>query len=165
MDKLRFKDRQVTGNVGLFFICYNLSRMGWNVLPTSRNAKGIDILAYGKHGEKFLTIQAKGYTQTAAIGPFIKRTDVIADFYIVACDVYCSPRTYILSKNEVELLLTPPDKKGYLWVQFKDYGKPDFLGKWDKVGFGFFNDAESEMINKIDDKLNKDINIIEQREN
>ena len=88
MAKVRFNDRQVTGNVGLFFTCYKLSRMGWNVLPTSRNARGIDILAYGKHGEKFLTIQAKGYTKTEDIGPFKERTDVIADFYIVACYVY-----------------------------------------------------------------------------
>ena len=153
MADVEFKDRQVTGNVGLFFTCYKLSRMGWNVLPTSRNARGIDIIAYGKHGEKFLTIQTKGYTKKSAIGPFKAITDVIADFYIVACDVYCSPRTYILSKNEVELLLTPPDKKGYLWVQFKDYGKLDFLEKWDKIGFGFNDDAESERIIRIDSEL------------
>ena len=42
-DKRGFKDRQITGNVGLYFICYKLSRWGWNVLPTSRNARGIEL--------------------------------------------------------------------------------------------------------------------------
>lgn len=49
---MKFKNRQITGNVGLFHICYTLSRRGWNVLPTSRNAKGIDILS----GDKFPVI-------------------------------------------------------------------------------------------------------------
>lgn len=153
MNKLRFEDRQITGNVGLFYICYKLSRRGWNVLPTSRNARGIDILAYGKYGEKFHTIQAKGYTQRAAIGPFKEKSDAIADFYIVAWDVYRLPRTYILTKDEVESLLTP--HKGKYWVEYKDYGKTDFLEKWDKIGFGFYDDAESGQITKIDNELNK----------
>ena len=153
MSKPRFNDRQVTGNVGLFFICYKLSRRGWNVLPTSRNARGIDVLAYGKHGEKFLTVQAKGYTRKAAIGPFKDKTDVIADFYIVAWNVYRSPLIYILSKDEVISLLTP-NNDGKYWVEYRDYGKPNFLEKWDKVGFGFYDDAESERIIEIDNELN-----------
>jgi len=27
---------QVVGNAGSYYICYELSRRGWNVLPTSR---------------------------------------------------------------------------------------------------------------------------------
>ena len=34
---------QITGNIGLYYTCYQLSRLGWNVMPTSRNARGIDI--------------------------------------------------------------------------------------------------------------------------
>lgn len=79
MAKLKLKDKQVTGNVGLYYISYRLSRMGWNVMPTSRNAKGIDILAYGKDGEIFHTIQTKGYTKIAAVGTFKKETEVIPE--------------------------------------------------------------------------------------
>jgi hypothetical protein len=39
---------QVTGNIGIDYACYMLSRMGWNVMPTARNARGIDIIAYNK---------------------------------------------------------------------------------------------------------------------
>jgi len=155
--KLKFKDRQITGNVGLFYISYRLSRMGWNVLPTSRNAKGIDILSYGKDGETFHTIQAKGYTDIEAIGPFKKKTEVIADYYIIASSVYQAPGTYILTKEEVREHLTPHE--GVYWLEIKDYKKPEFLEKWDKIGFGFVNDSEIEQIIKIDHELNYNRNL------
>ena len=31
-------DPQLTGNVGLYYCCYRLSLLGWNVMPTARNA-------------------------------------------------------------------------------------------------------------------------------
>jgi hypothetical protein len=34
--------RQVVSNVGLYFAAYRLSQKGWNVMPTSRNAQGVD---------------------------------------------------------------------------------------------------------------------------
>lgn len=37
---------QVVGNIGMYFAAYRLSCMGGNVMPTSRNARGIDLLAY-----------------------------------------------------------------------------------------------------------------------
>jgi len=43
------KDNQVTGNVGLYYVCYRLSRMGWNAMPTARNARGIDNYGKGKN--------------------------------------------------------------------------------------------------------------------
>lgn len=41
-------DSQITGNTGLYYTCYKLSRMGWNVMPTARNARGIDSVAYNR---------------------------------------------------------------------------------------------------------------------
>jgi hypothetical protein len=34
--------------MGLHYICYELSKRGWNALPTSRNARGIDIVIYSQ---------------------------------------------------------------------------------------------------------------------
>jgi hypothetical protein len=39
---------QLVGNMGLYYICYELSKRGWNTLPTSRNARGIDIVIYSQ---------------------------------------------------------------------------------------------------------------------
>lgn len=150
MVRLSFKDKQVTGNVGLFFVCYKLSRRGWNVLPTSRNAKGIDILAYGSQGERILTIQAKGFTGIESVGPFKKESEVLADFYIVVSHVYENPLTYILTKDEVKSHLTPPKGDNVYWLNPEDYKLPEFFEKWDKIGFGFSEPSEIDQIARID---------------
>ena len=154
-NKRGFKDRQITGNVGLYFICYKLSRWGWNVLPTSRNARGIDILAYGKNGKQPITIQTKSFTRMhVAVGPFREKTDIIADFYIVACKAYNMPIIYVLTKDETKSLLT--EHKGKYGLEYKDYQKSEFLERWDKIGFGFSDNYEINQIIKIDTEMNKE---------
>ena len=44
MSKAVSKNNQMVGNIGLFYTCYRLSRLGWNAMPTSRNARGVDII-------------------------------------------------------------------------------------------------------------------------
>lgn len=39
-------NQQIVGNKGLYYCYYQLSLLGWNVMPTARNARGIDIVAY-----------------------------------------------------------------------------------------------------------------------
>ena len=33
---------QVVGNIGMSFAPYRLSQQGWNVMPTARNARGVE---------------------------------------------------------------------------------------------------------------------------
>jgi hypothetical protein len=33
------RNNLITGNTGMYFVAYQLSRRGWNVMPTSRNAR------------------------------------------------------------------------------------------------------------------------------
>ena len=54
---------QVVGNVGLYFAAYRLSRMGWNVMPTARNARGVDLLAYDVSGQNYKSIQIKALSK------------------------------------------------------------------------------------------------------
>ena len=37
----RAADKLLTGNVGLYYCCYRLSQLGWNVMPTARNARSL----------------------------------------------------------------------------------------------------------------------------
>ena len=50
---------QVVGNMGLFDVCYWLSKLGWNVRPTARHARGIDIVMYRQDASRTHTIQVK----------------------------------------------------------------------------------------------------------
>ena len=49
---------QMTANKALYHVCYKLSQMGWNVMPTARNAAGVDILCINEKG-KMISIQRK----------------------------------------------------------------------------------------------------------
>lgn len=49
---LETKSNQIVGNVGLFYVCYQLCKRGWNAMPTSRNARGIDIIIYSQGGKR-----------------------------------------------------------------------------------------------------------------
>lgn len=48
-------DPQITGNVGLYYCCYRLSLMGWNVMPTARNARGVDLIAYNHDASRMIS--------------------------------------------------------------------------------------------------------------
>jgi hypothetical protein len=37
--KIMSRNPQITGNLGLYYCCYKLSLLGWNVMPTARNAR------------------------------------------------------------------------------------------------------------------------------
>ena len=46
----RLIDPETIANVGLFYVCFRLSRYGWNVSPATRNARGFDVIATGPDG-------------------------------------------------------------------------------------------------------------------
>ena len=54
---------QLVGNIGMYYAAYRLSLLGWNVMPTSRNARGVDVLAYDATAHHFLGIQIKALSK------------------------------------------------------------------------------------------------------
>jgi len=55
-------DKQITGNIGLYHVARELSREGWNVMPTMRNAKGADLLAVSEDERTVHPIQVKAHS-------------------------------------------------------------------------------------------------------
>ena len=53
------RSRQIVGNIGLYYVCFKLSERGWNVLPTSRNTRGLDVICFSMDGTRVRTIQLK----------------------------------------------------------------------------------------------------------
>jgi len=131
---------QTVGNIGLFFVCYRLSQRGWNVMPTSRNAKGIDILAYSQDGSKTVTVQVKALSarNAAFLGPSLN--GLISQFVVVCRKVRTSaPESFVLASPEVLERAHRggrPDKVLY-WLETKAYEGEEFLERWDKIGSGF----------------------------
>ena len=135
LDKTK-RASQVTGNVGMFYACYKLSMMGWNVMPTARNAKGIDIVAYPANANSFIGIQVKSLSQRTAV-PLGKGLDgIMGDCWIVLNRVREEqPNCFILYPEEVKKLANRSGKNGNIsyWLEPPDYDVKEFKEKWGRL--------------------------------
>jgi len=131
-------ETQVTGNIGLYYTCYKLSCLGWNVMPTARNAKGIDIIAYNKEGTKYIGIQVKTLSKRNPVPLGISLDKVMGDYWIIINDVTKEPNAFILLPDEVKELAHRGEKEGRVsyWLQPKTYDIESFKEAWHRIGQG-----------------------------
>jgi len=128
---------QLVGNAGLFYVCYELSKRGWNCLPTTRNARGVDIIIYDLDGERKLTIQVKTLSKKNPV-PFGSKLEVMADFVIICAEIFSeSPKVYILKREEVKKMVKKmvKDNRVSYWLQPKDYER--YRNRWEVIGKGY----------------------------
>jgi hypothetical protein len=58
---------QVVGNIGMYYAAYRLSQQGWNIMPTARNARGVDLLIYGVNAHIYKGIQVKALSKRSPV--------------------------------------------------------------------------------------------------
>lgn len=137
--KLAKTESQITGNMGLYFVCYQLSCRGWNVMPTARNARGVDIIAYNNDASHYVGVQVKALSQRAPV-PLGQTLDkVMGDFWIIVNNLKSgSPVSFILLPEEVKALAFRGEKDGRVsyWLQPNAYEKEEFREAWDRIGSG-----------------------------
>lgn len=143
-DKRRTIASQVIGNVGLYYVCYRLSRQGWNVMPTARNAKGVDILIYNHDASRKLSIQVKALSKRNAVPLGTKHEHFFADFIVVCRYVLKEkPECFILTPDEVRALAVcqERDDKVSFWLPPRAYEAKDYCEAWERIGLGVQNDV------------------------
>lgn len=128
-------ETQVTGNIGLYYVCYKLSRFGWNVMPTARNARGIDIIAYSKEGSKFIGIQVKTLSKRNPVPLGKSLEKVMGDYWIIVNDALKEPNAFILLPKEVKELAHKGEKEGRVsyWLQPNAYDIESFKEAWHRL--------------------------------
>src|SRR3989339_1700810 len=96
-------DNQITGNIGLYYTCFKLSCLGWNVMPTARNARGVDIIAYSQDATRKLAIQVKALSKRNPVPLGTSLEKVMGDFWVIVNKVASStPSAFILLPSEVK---------------------------------------------------------------
>jgi hypothetical protein len=146
MAKKKYRNNpQLVGNMGLYAVCYELSKRGWNVMPTSRNAKGIDVLGYDQKSAVKIAVQVKSLTGKHAVGfgtdPAL--CSLIADYVIIARGVRGGTPEYFVARTEdVRPLVHTQEKNGKrsCWLEPRDYEQ--FRDKWETVGDGWGPDGQ-----------------------
>lgn len=131
---------QIVGNVGLYYVCYELSKRGWNVLPTSRNTKGIDIIIFSEKAKRTHTIQVKSLSKENPV-PLGNSLENLFAEYLIICRRVLDEKPEIFIANIEELKNggvihegVKNNKKSY-WLQPKAY--EEFENKWDVIGEGY----------------------------
>ncbi|QCQ22217.1 hypothetical protein [Desulfoglaeba alkanexedens] len=131
-------DSQIVGNAGLYFTCYHLSLLGWNAMPTARNARGIDIVAYSRDGKRYLGIQVKSLSKQAPVPLGASIENLMGDFWVIINKLSSEPTAFILTPHEVKRLAHRGEKDGRVsfWLQPNSYETDEFREAWDRIGRG-----------------------------
>jgi len=129
------RNSQIVGNIGMYYACYHLSKLGWNVMPTARNARGVDIIAYDQSAENYLGIQVKTLSRRNPV-PLGRHLDnVIGDFWVVITLVDDNPVAYVLLPEEVRDLAHRGEREGRVsyWLQPRSYDQKEFQEAWHRM--------------------------------
>jgi hypothetical protein len=131
-------DPQLTGNVGLYYCCYRLSLLGWNVMPTARNARGVDIIAYSRDALHFRGIQVKALSKRNPVPLGTSLEKIMGDYWIIVNKVATTPSAFVLTPAEVLERARRGEKEGRVsyWLQPVDYEQEQFREAWERVGHG-----------------------------
>ena len=133
------RNNQTVGNIGLYYVCYRLSLLGWNAMPTARNARGVDLLIYSQDSTQKYSVQVKALSRRSPV-PLGKHLDhLFADFFVICRNVIeATPECFILTPSEVRELAHRGEKDGRVsyWLQPRDYETNDFKDAWLRIGNG-----------------------------
>ena len=130
---------QLTGNVGLYYCCYRLSLLGWNVMPTARNARGVDIIAYNRDASRFVGLQVKALSKRNPVPLGASLDKIMGDYWVIVNKVATSsPSAFILLPSEVLQRARRAEKDGRVsyWLQPTDYDGGQFREAWERIGHG-----------------------------
>lgn len=105
-------------------------------MPTTRNARGIDIIAYNADCSKMISIQVKTLSKKNPVPIGISLNKVMGDFWIVVNNASTVPQTYIILPEEVKALAHRGEKEGRVsyWLQPSSYCIDKFHEAWHRIG-------------------------------
>jgi hypothetical protein len=131
---------QIVGNAGLFFVCHRLSQLGWNAMPTSRNARGVDVMCFSLDGKNTLLLQVKSLSRRKAPVPLGKDVEgFMGDYWIIVTEATADkPTCYILTPEQVRSMAHKGEKDGRIscWLPHKRYAVEEFCEQWNRIGPG-----------------------------
>lgn len=140
-DEIKQKpSKQIIGNAGLYYICYELSKRGWNVLPTSRNTKGVDIIIFSQKAQRRYTMQVKSLSKKDPVPLGSSLENLFGDYLIICRKVFDDkPEIFIAKISDIKdgSLIHEGirnERKSY-WLRPKDYEQ--FKDNWEIIGEGY----------------------------
>jgi hypothetical protein len=129
---------QLTGNVGLYHVARELSRLGWHAMPTVRNAKGSDLFAVNHDESVVLRIQSKALSRRNPVPLGGALTTLQSDWWIVTINANTvAPTCFVMTLDEVKAAAHRGENSAgqvSFWLQPKSYDLPEYREAWHRLG-------------------------------
>lgn len=134
------KSSQATGNAALHYVAWQLSKRGWNVMPTARNAKGSDLYCANDAETVIFGVQSKGLSKRYWVGLGSNLANLRSEWWIITINAKSdAPTCFILRRQEVVDLCAASDPAKSIggvqsyWLAPKAYDQPQFKDAWHRL--------------------------------
>lgn len=125
---------QITGNSGLNYAAWQLSRRGWHVMPTIRNARGSDLIVTDADETVFFGVQSKGFSKRYPVPLGMSLESLRSDWWVITIHANSdSPVCYVLRLEEVRTLAGQDKNGGKWWLDPKAYDRDEFREAWHRL--------------------------------
>lgn len=104
-------------------------------MPTARNARGVDVIAYDEDAKRFIAVQVKTLSKRNPVPLGTSLEKVMGDYWIIINRAITQPSAFILLPSEVRELAHRGKKDGRIsyWLQPKDYDVEKYRGAWHRL--------------------------------
>jgi hypothetical protein len=136
---------QITGNSGLNYVAWQLSRRGWHVMPTIRNARGSDLIVTNDDETMFFGVQSKALSKRNSIGLGLSLDELRSDWWVITVNANSDkPTCYILALDDVRRIASR-DKGGkrQYWLEPRDYEQDEFREAWGRFAAQISKDGST----------------------
>lgn len=130
---------QLTGNSGLYHVARELSRRGWHVMPTVRNARGADLYAASEDESIVLPIQSKALSKRDPVPLGGSLENLRSRWWIITIHATSDlPTCFVMTLDEVKAAahrgVSPKTEKISYWLQPKMYCLEEYREAWHRLG-------------------------------
>ncbi len=109
-------------------------------MPTTRNARGIDIIAYSPDGSRFVTVQVKALSKRDPVPLGTSLDKLMGEFWVIVTNIAIArePRVFVFPIEEVRRLAHRAEKDGRVsyWLEPASYDTEEFCNAWHRIGRG-----------------------------
>jgi len=131
--------KHLTGNSGLYHVARELSRRGWHVMPTVRNAKGADLYAASEDESIVLPIQSKALSKRDPVPLGTSLDNLRSHWWIITVNAVSDlPTCYVMTLDEVKAAahrgVSPKTGKISYWLPPKLYSAEEYKEAWHRLG-------------------------------
>ena len=100
------KSAQSSVIAALHYAAWQLSRKGWNVMATARNAKGSDLFCVNDDESIKFGVQSKGLSKRAPVGLGTDLKNLRSEWWLITINAKQeNPVCFILSLDEIKKLI------------------------------------------------------------